>query len=354
MTSNKKRGPITTIKSLAEVTGYSVGTVSSVLNNRSVERQISVETTSKIREAALKFKYIPNIAARRLRSNQPETNQLILAIITSFETPSSVMSTPIRALQRIINQINNPATLYTIAVEMFHPGEIEKLPGLLDTNRFNGAIITNLTEKDAEFLNTAYIPFPVVIINREIPGYSFVKEKIGSGKLAANELYAINRHQLAVIRPAEMTFNTTQRFNSFRKAALEKTGIEPIEIVSEHANEESSTKAVYECLTKNKKIDGIFAVHDSLAIGAYHALDLLERKVAEDVAVIGVGDFTVSSYLRPPLSTIGVTHRSLHDEAAKSLFRLVNEDLDDPIHIDLDVEVIMRESTGHVAKETLG
>lgn len=354
MTSNKKRDPITTIKSLAEFTGYSVGTISSVLNNRSVERQISVETTCKIREAALKFKYIPNIAARRLRSNQPETNQLILAIITSFETPSSVMSTPIRALQRIINQINNPAALYTIAVEMFLPGEVDKLSGLLDTNRFNGAIITNLTEKDAEFLNTAYIPFPVVIINREIPGYSCVKEKIGSGKLAANELYAIDRHHLAIIRPAEMTFNTSQRFNSFRKAALEKTRIEPIEIVSEHANEECSTRAVYECLIKHEKIDGIFAVHDSLAIGAYHALDLLQRRIPEDVAVVGVGDFNVSPYLRPPLSTIGVTHRSLHEEAAKNLFRLLNEDLDNPIQIDLDVEVIMRGSTGHPSKETVG
>lgn len=151
-----------------------------------------------------------------------------------------------------------------------------------------------------------------------------------------------------------MTFNTTQRFNSFRKTALEKTGIEPIEIVSEHANEECGAKAVYECLSKNKKIDGIFAVHDTLAIGAYHALDLLKRKVAEDVAVIGVGDFTVSSYLRPPLSTIGVTHRSLHDEAARSLFRLLNEDLHDPIQIDLDVEVIMRGSTGHAAEKIKG
>jgi len=86
-----------TVKNIAEKAGVSIGAVSSVLNNRHVERRISVDTVEKIREAAAKLGYLPNISARRLRSGGGK-NVIALALITSFEAPIPLVNHFIFAL----------------------------------------------------------------------------------------------------------------------------------------------------------------------------------------------------------------------------------------------------------------
>ena len=57
-----------TVRNIAEAAGFTIGTVSTVLNNRHVERRIPLETVEKIRAVAARLGYLPDISARRLRS----------------------------------------------------------------------------------------------------------------------------------------------------------------------------------------------------------------------------------------------------------------------------------------------
>src|SRR5580698_7250603 len=91
--SKRTRAPLTgsgglaTGRSIAKAAGVSIGSVSSVLNNRHVERRISAATVQKIREASSRLGYLPNISARRLRSGTSTKNHVVLALVTSFEAP---------------------------------------------------------------------------------------------------------------------------------------------------------------------------------------------------------------------------------------------------------------------------
>jgi len=81
-----------TVRSIAAYAGVSIGSVSTVLNNRHVERRITVETVEKIRAAAAKLGYLPNISARRLRSGVGGKNNVVLALVTSFEAPLTLVN----------------------------------------------------------------------------------------------------------------------------------------------------------------------------------------------------------------------------------------------------------------------
>ena len=68
MPKSRSKSPVrATVRGIADAAGVSIGSVSSVLNNRHVERRISPATVEKIRAAAAELGYLPNISARRLR-----------------------------------------------------------------------------------------------------------------------------------------------------------------------------------------------------------------------------------------------------------------------------------------------
>jgi LacI family transcriptional regulator len=80
------------ISDIAAAAGVSVGSVSSVLNNRHLERRISEETAQKIRETVVRMGYIPNISARRLRCDTNAKSNVLIALVTSYEAPIPLLN----------------------------------------------------------------------------------------------------------------------------------------------------------------------------------------------------------------------------------------------------------------------
>jgi LacI family transcriptional regulator len=160
MPSKSGSSPAVTIYEIAEHVGVSPAAVSSVLANRHVERRIAEETVRRIRAAAAELGYVPNMAGRRLRAHRSATRQFDLAILTSFEAPLPLVGQALHALQRAVDVQTNEHTRYAVAIEMFHAGRLKDKPGLLDSNRYHGVIITNTLPEDDQFLANARLPYP--------------------------------------------------------------------------------------------------------------------------------------------------------------------------------------------------
>lgn len=71
------------IKHIAELLKVSPSTVSFVLNGKEKEMSISQELASKVRQAAKELNYMPNMAARSLRTRKTKTIGLIVADISN-------------------------------------------------------------------------------------------------------------------------------------------------------------------------------------------------------------------------------------------------------------------------------
>ena len=338
--------PAVTIYKIADYVGVSPAAVSSVLSNRHVERRLAASTVQRIREAAQTLGYVPNMAGRRLRAHQPATRQFDLAILTSYEAPLPIVGQALHALQKAVDARTTDDTRYAVVIEMFHAGRLREKPGLLDGNRYHGVILTNTLPADDQFLATQKLPYAAVVLGRRIPGYCCVLEVPDFvGRRSAEVLLEAGCRHPVVLHGKLLTQATSGRVEAFQRAVRSALRREPVALVSEGLQPADAAEALQRFFASGGKCDGLFTVTDSLAVGAYHALQRTGRRIPEDVAVVGLGDYELAEFFSPPLSTVAGANDAMVAEAVPLLFRLLSGEKGPPQEVLVVPPVYLREST---------
>lgn len=353
MPSKSGSSPAVTIYEIAEHVGVSPAAVSSVLANRHVERRIAEETVRRIRAAAAELGYVPNMAGRRLRAHRSATRQFDLAILTSFEAPLPLVGQALHALQRAVDVQTNEHTRYAVAIEMFHAGRLKDKPGLLDSNRYHGVIITNTLPEDDQFLANARLPYPVVIMGRRIANYYCVLEAPDFvGRRSAEVLMDAGCKHPVILHGRSLTQTTSNRLEAFNRTLMERTKRPATALVCDGLLPQQGAATIEAYLAGGGRLDGLFAVTDSLAIGAYRAIKQGGRSIPGDVAVVGVGDYDLAEYFDPPLTTVAGANDAMVAEAVPLLFRILRGEKDALREVLVVPPVFVRGSTNKL--RTLG
>lgn len=317
------------LRDIAREANVSIGSVSSVLNNRHLERRIPQETAQKIRETTARLGYLPNINARRLRGGSGAKNTVLLALITSFEAPIPLINHFVMALHREAEREEFARHDYSFAlmIEMFSAGRLRELPGLLTGDRFNAAVILNTVDKDDRFLSRTHLPYPAVLVNRSIAGYPSVIEDPECGSRAAELLARSKKKCPAVLHGNPLTQTTEHRVHSFMRRCREIFGQEPDEIMAESLTETGGYEAMKNYYKRGSECGGLYTVSDALALGAYRAIKESNRSIPKDVAVVGVGDYEIAPFFDPSLSCIGVSHQELASKASRMLMSQIHGEM---------------------------
>jgi LacI family transcriptional regulator len=166
-----------------------------------------------------------------------------------------------------------------------------------------------------------------------------------AGKQAADILFASGSSNPAILMASMLTQTTKARLKGFLEDFEKLSGLVPQEIVAEGFREKDGYEAMRQFLKAGKSIDGLYTITDSLAVGAYHAIKEQKLKIPDDVAVISTGDYSVSAYMDPPLSTFTRSQVNMHEEAARLLLRQITGDVTQPTQIVVPVIPVLREST---------
>ena len=335
-----------TVHTIAKHVGVSPAAVSTVLANRHEERRLAATTVDKIRQAVRELGYVPNMAARRLRAHDPEVRQVELGILTSFEAPLFLVGRTLRELQRAVDARSGPDRRFAVSIEMFHASRLSEMPGLLNASRFNGVIITNTLPADDLFLRSTTLPYAVVVQGRRLANYSCVLEQPGAGgREAAGILLASGCRRPAVLTPALLTETTADRADAFCAAVRAKTGHEPPRVTAGGFTPASGSDAARAHFAVDPKCDGFFAVTDTLALGAYHAIKARGLRIPTDVAVIGVGDSEHVDFFDPPLTCVGPSYDTVVEEIVALLFELMSRRRVRPTEVFVEPVVTARAST---------
>lgn len=310
-----------TVQDIANAAGVSIGTVSTVLQNRHIERRIPLQTVNRVRETAASLGYLPNINARRLRSLKSEKNNVVLALLTSFEAPLNLVKQFLTELRRAAMECPQTANgiTFSMVIELFPAGHLSEMAGLMTGDHCNAAVIMNTTQEDDRFLASNHPPFPVVLVNRNVQGYSSVLSQPGSGKRALEILAQSRCKKPTILRGNPLTQSTQRRLESFSRSCMETFGSPMQEIVAQNLSEEAGYTAMKDFLRKGGKCDGLYAVSDALCMGAYLAIREAGLRIPKDIAVVGVGDYDYSDYFDPPLTTVGARHDLLAKKAGQML-----------------------------------
>ena len=334
-----------TVHTIARHVGLSPSAVSTVLANRHEERRLAPATVEKIRAAVRALGYVPNVAARRLRAHDPEVHHHELGILTSFEAPLFLVSRVLRQVQRMADARTGPSRRFSVSIGMFHAGQLREMPGLLNASRFNGVIITNTLPADDAFLAGTTLPYAVVVLGRRLPNYSCVLDTPGEiGRRAAEILIKRGCRRPVVLTPALLTLSTAERADAFVATVGAQTGREPVRVTAAGFTPTSGAEALRAHLGAGRPCDGLYAVTDVLALGAYQAIKNAGKKIPRDIAVVGVGDHEHADFFDPPLTCVGPSNDTIVEQVVTQLFHLMAHRRVKPVEIFVPPSVVRRAS----------
>lgn len=324
------------IQHVAQKAGVSVATVSRVLNNVT---SVSQKTRLKVENAIKELNYQPSMLGRNLRNSE---SRLILVLIPSISNPFYT---------EIIKGIENIAILnnYNILLcETDSNPQRENIYFNMVKNKLADGIISmdptvnmqklnELAENYSIILCSEYEEggaIPYVTIDNELAAYHAVKHLIKLGN-----------KKIALINSDEKFLYARQRRNGYEKA-LKEFDL-PIRnewlYNTEQLDFQSGVHAMRRLLQLNEKPSAVFAVSDTLAIGALKEINVSGLKVPDDIAIVGFDKISFSNMTNPTLTTIAQPMYKMGCTAANMLINSIKGNKVESIV--LDHELVIREST---------
>jgi LacI family transcriptional regulator len=142
-----------------------------------------------------------------------------------------------------------------------------------------------------------------------------------------------------------------ERFRGY-EAALQQHGI-PVDLSliydCEDLTLEEGISLSQRLLREHTDCDGIFAVTDTVALGAATALKQAGKRIPTDLAIAGFSDWRISSIVEPPLTSVAQPSLEMGRKAAELILREINATKDElPFEAEtiiLDTELKIRTSS---------
>lgn len=327
-----------TIWDVAKKAGVSVATVSRVINNNPA---VSNTTFEKVMQAIEELDYKPNLLGRNLRRTE---NRMILVLLPTISNP--FYSKIVKGIEKVARENGYNVLLCNTESKV----DTEKAYLKLLKNRLSEGAIFMAPVIDREELSAISRKFPVVQCceYKEEAYVSYVSiDNFSAAYKAVQYLIGLGHKRIGMISCGNNYVSTIQRKEGYKKA-IEDGGIAFNEELVKFGNYgfKSGIRAAKQFLSKKDNLPtAIFAISDSMAIGAIRCFKENGLKVPEDISVIGFDDITYASMYDPMLTTVSQPQVELGCEAMELLLAQIRGYITEPKSIFLDYELIIREST---------
>jgi DNA-binding LacI/PurR family transcriptional regulator len=309
-----------TLHDVARVANVSIKTVSNVINDYP---HIRPETKQRVVEAIAELGYRPNLSARSLRSGR--TGVIGLAL------PELSLSYFAEFADAVIKAADKRGV--TVLIEQTG-GERQREIELLSSPRrqlTDGLLFSALGmgSDDADYLNVSY---PLVLLGERIfggPTDHVTMANVKAAHAATDHLIKTGRKRIAVVgaHDGEVIGSAGLRLRGYREA-LEAADIpfDPALIAYTTLwHRANGANSMRQLLETGVQFDAVFALNDTLALGAMRVLQEAGHQVPTDVAVIGFDDLDEARYSLPTLSTIDPGREEIADTAVRVLLERIAE-----------------------------
>jgi LacI family transcriptional regulator len=322
-----------TIKDVAELAGVSDRTVSRVVNG---EPNISQKTRVRVEEAIARLNYIPNLAARMVRTNRSGVVGLITDVVST--TPNSV-----EIIRGIQDRVSRASQSLLIANTSGTKEAEARIWRTFQEHRIDGVMFATMYHHEVEFDPAAH-NIPTVLVNCFAPGRddvaAIVPDDFQGGYSAARHAIDKGHERIAYVTLNPLILAATLRGQGFEKA-MGEAGL-PIRpdwvqpgIRGPLDAEETCAFAVATDILSGPEGDRptiLLAGNDEIAMQCLFAAARLDLKVPDQVAIIGFDDFRIiSERVIPPLTTIALPYYDIGVRAADKLFAILGGTDDQPM-----------------------
>lgn len=311
------------IKDVARAAGVSDKTVSRVVNR---EPNVTADTILRVQSAIDQLGYIPNLAARSIRSSRSN----IFGIVTDYVSTTPYSGDIIRGIQTwaeangrtvlIANTGGDPAR----ERDAWRTFKAHRIDGVLHVSMYHRVVAPE----------TGDIDIATVVLNArpERPGaYSSIEpDDSGGSRTLASHVLGLGHRRIAYLRLNPLLLGANDRFHAFAAAVVDagigsdafmvRLGMEgPIGQETNFVFRETTA-----LLSSAHRPTAIVCGNDEMALQAYLAALHLGLRVPEDVTIVGFDDFrTISLALKPELTTVALPYFDIGLQGAEMLEAVV-------------------------------
>ena len=307
-----------TIKDLSAQTGYSVGTISRVLNNQPNVSQKARET---ILRAADECGFRLNVNAKQLKQQQSNS---ILVMVKG--THNKVFALLVESIQDRIAE-----TRYSLVVDYMDETENEVLRALqLCREKKPLGILFLGGNRDNYLADFERITMPCVLVTNDASQFPFPNlssvssdDKL-AGRMAIEHLISLGHRNIAIIA-GDHTHSDIGRLRyegameAFREHGISfdpETDCETVRYTCP-----DGYKAARQLLERSRGFTAIFAMSDVMAVGAIRGLRDEGKRVPEDISVVGFDGLELGEFTIPRLASVS---QNLKELADRSFWMLLN------------------------------
>jgi LacI family transcriptional regulator len=327
-----------TLTTVARLANVSIASASRVINGI----KTNPETLARVTAAAEAVGYVPNAAARSLRSRR--TGQIAFAMP---DVANPVYTTMVGSIQQVARA--NGSRLILHSTDGLIGDELGFLADLKQ-RYVDGLILCSLEFTDAHAAAVADAMVPVAVIGNPTKGAKVDTVRANSRTGAAEavrHLHANGRRRIALVNGPERTAPGAARKLGYLDA-LRSCGLERNDELVEVADDfmiEPGREAVERLLARTTP-DAIFCANDLLALGALSALRAGGLDVPRDVALVGMDNTNLSLVTSPPLTTVDLGSGERARIAAELLLARIAQPGRRARSVGVEPRLVIRESCG--------
>jgi len=326
------------LSQLANASGLSKTTISRVINGKGDEYRISKETQEQILRLVRESGYQPDPIARSLRGKSTKTLGLIVPYISNpfFANLSSV----------IITEAYRQGYSVLLQDTMENPELEDAAMDNLIYRNVDGILAVPCSASPAKLEEVAE-DVPLIQVDRYFPdsGLSYISTNNYEGaKMAVSFLIKAGHRNIFCISGPSVSITTQERLRGCR-AAIEESGKDIV--FASSGNEFSSTNGYVETkllLSGNDRPTAIFALSNTILLGALEALRENHVKIPEEMSLISFDDNIYMDYLSPSVTRVVQPVSNIGMAAVKLILQSIESKKKPEGHILMSPTIIYRDS----------
>ena len=337
-----------TIKDIARLSGYSIGTVSRVINHH---HDVSTAAREKIEQVIAENNFQPNTNAKMLKQ-AVSSNISVLVKGTS----NLFLETILEEIQHLLKESDHGIDVMFLDETA---NEVETAIQVCNTHRPLGIIFLggNLNYFRESF---GGIDIPCVLIADTASqlGYenlsSFATNDIDGSREAVRYLCRQGHTRIGIVGGSsdnERGYIGSRRIQGAVSVLKENNLVFDLEKQYEPSlfSVQDGYRAMTNLIRKSPEITGVFAISDMVAIGAIRAVHDLGLRVPEDISIIGYDGIEYTKYYVPRITTIEQNTMQLAQKSVDDLLLRINYPRT-AVHEELPFSVIYGENVAEPRK----
>ncbi len=289
--------PVTTVFELSKILKLSPSTVSRALKNHP---DIAPETRKKVLELAQKLEYEPNLYAVGLRTRRTKEFAVIVPNLSGFFYDS------------FISAVEQEARLLGYSLFILLSGddpavEIANLKVCIQ-RKVEGvfACITPRTKEFTHFEKMQKIDLPLVFFDKVPFRNGFTKVCVAdeqAARIAAASLIHSRRTRVLSLF-GDMQMSISKRRHDAYLRVFNEHSLSDELIVDFATSTEEARHRVFLAFGKTEKPQAIFCMSDEILIGAMKAVQMMELKVPDEIALIAISNGFFPKLYHPEITYV--------------------------------------------------